>query len=552
MQGFFFFLLLVFTSVLVYRWSSNQLWFKLHLLFDEISSANWENVSSMPANWNQNANLYTKDTFMQKFYTEYSLSSARIASYIRVLFSVAMACYFVTIEIILIYIKTSDGNKQADFITNLIWPFTALLLSLILILIQPFCILISILNKFFNDKLDIDRLIMATTTVIGGLITILSMIDFGPFVFSNNILTRLSIAGITLMAYLSGIACVSTIFYTLLLIWYKISNRSNSLIPSSSVSNSFQKQNFLLWSSRESLQRSSQDYELKIKQLLDKMHQENNYLTSNTKNIYMDVLGKYQLSLTKINNALQQPYKILVTKRIGGSMFIIYCIHRIAFTFLVKVPRIISHSISFPDDYEYDHFKSKSDPLAVTFANILDVLLFHFNYQHDLESLKSQISLFLSASLFVGSISTVYTTISFIMGLLPVRFQMVAMYAMHNNIDDEELPSFNNPSTSKNAINVKKSPSMIKNLLVSELTGIYVIATVLMIRSNLPFNMALQLKDLLGEKFTVPNVAIDCWFDKMFAFSCIITFIGIILAETYLTNNNTTNNLLKKDNRLIN
>lgn len=552
MQGFFFFLLLVFTSVLVYRWSSNQVWFKLHLLFDEISSANWENVANMPANWNQNANLYTKDTFMQKFYTEYSLSSNRIASYIRILFSVAMACYFVTIEIILIYIKTSDGNKQADFITNLIWPFTALLLSLILILIQPFCILISILNKFFNDKLDIDRLIMATTTVIGGLITILSMIDFGPFVFSNNILTRLSIAGITLMAYLSGIACVSTIYYTSLLIWNKISNRSNSLIPSSSISNSFQKQNFLLWSSRDSLQTSSQNYEFKIKQLLDKMHQESDYLTSNTKNLYMDVLGKYQLSLTKINNALQQPYKILVTKRIGGSMFIIYCIHRIAFTFLVKIPRIISHSISYPDDYQYNHFESKSDPLAVTFANILDVLLFHFNYQHDLESLKSQISLFLSASLFVGSISTVYTTISFIMGLLPVRFQMVAMYAMHNSIDDGELPSFNNPSNHNNAINVKKSPSMIKNLLVSELTGIYVIATVLMIRSNLPFDMALKLKDLLGEKFTVPNVAIDCWFDKMFAVSCVVTFVGIILAETYLTNNNTTNNLLKKDNRLIN
>ncbi|CAL9729684.1 hypothetical protein MOUN0_H04786 [Monosporozyma unispora] len=553
MQGFFFFLILVLTSVLVYKWSYNKLWFKLHLLFDEISSANWENVSSMPENWNQNANLYTRDTFMQKFYTEYSLSSNRIAGYLRILFSVAMACYFVTIEIILISIKISDGTKQADFITTVVWPFTALLLSLILILIQPFCILISILNKFFNDKLDMDRLIMATTAVIGGLIMILSIVDFGPFAFTNNILTRLSIAGITLMAYLSGIACVSTVYYICLFVWHKNTNKGASPISSNSISNSFQKQNFLLWSSRESLERRSQDYEYKIKQLLDKMHQENDYLTSNMKNKYMDVLGKYQLSLTKINSALQQPYKMLVTKRICSSMFIIYCIHRITFTFMVKIPRIVSHFVSYPHDYKYNHFENKSDPLAVTFANILDVLLFHFNYQHDLESLKSQISLFLSASLFIGSISTVYTTISFIIGLLPVRFQMVAMYAMSNNMEEEELPFFNNNSTNcdKN-IHLNRNPSMIKNLLVSELTGIYVIGTVLMIRSNLPFDMALKLKNLLGEKFTVPNVTIDCWFDEMFAFACVFTFIGIKVAEIYLTNNSSTSNLLKKDNRLIN
>lgn len=551
MQGFLFFLILAITSGLIYRWSYIHIWFKLHLLFDQTSSANWENVSNMPATWNQNPNVYMKDTFIQKFYTEYSLSSSRVSGYIRTLFSLAMACYVVTIEIILFYIKTGDSTKEANFITRFIWPFTALVLSLILILIQPFCILISILNKFFNDTLDIDRLIMVTTATIGGLITILSIIDFGPFIFSNNILTRLSIAGITLMAYLSGIACVSTVYYTALFAWYKFTNNNSgdhSSIPSNSVLNSFQKQNLLLWSSKDALKRRAQGYEYKIEQLLNKMHQESDYLTSNMKNKYMDTLGKYQLSLAKTNGALQQPYKILVTKRIGGSIFIIYCLHRITFTFLVKIPKIISHFMSHPKDSQYEHFKSQTDPLAVTFANILDVLLFHFNYQHDLESLRSQISLFLSASLFIGSISTVYTTISFIMGLLPVRFQMVAMYAMTNNIDDSELPSFK----SNNNNDDKKHPSMIKNLLVSELTGIYVIATVLMIRSNLPFNISLRLKDLLGEKFTVPNVAIDCWFDEMFAFSCVFTFIAIKLAESYLMANSNTTNLLRKDNRLIN
>lgn len=549
MYEFLFFIMLVISSVVVYSWSYNRMWFKLHLLFDDTNSVNWDCISQLPESWHQNPNLYTKDNFMQKFYTEYSLSSNKVSRYIRILFSLAMSCYVMTIEIVLFYIKTSDNGKQADFITEFIWPMIAFLLSLMLILIQPFCILISILNKFFNDKLDMDRLIIVTTVVIGGLITVLYTINFGPFFFSNNILTRLSIAGLTLMAHLSGIACVSTVYYTSVFLWYRFMDKKHSSIYHSSMLNNFQKQNFLLWSSKETLEQRIQEYEYKSKQLLEGMNRDSDYITSSMKNKYIDILGKYQVNLSRINNSLKQSRNVLIIKRVCGSMFIVYCIHRITFTFLVRLPKILFHFINYPTDYQYDYFKSKTDPLAVTLANILDILLFHFNYQHDLESLKSQISLFLSTSLFIGSISTVYTTISFIMGLLPIRFQAVAMYAMANSVDEEELPSFNND---KNGYS-NKNPSMIKNLLVSELTGIYVIATVLMIRSNLPFNISIRLKDLLGEKFTVPNVTIDCWFDEMFAFACISTIVSIKLAESYLKNNkNIITTISTKENRLIN
>lgn len=549
MYEFLFFIMLVISSVVVYSWSYNRMWFKLHLLFDDANSVNWDCISQLPESWHQNPNLYTKDNFMQKFYTEYSLSSNKVSRYIRILFSLAMSCYVMTIEIVLFYIKTSDNGKQADFITEFIWPMIAFLLSLMLILIQPFCILISILNKFFNDKLDMDRLIIVTTVVIGGLITVLYTINFGPFFFSNNILTRLSIAGLTLMAHLSGIACVSTVYYTSVFLWYRFMDKKHSSIYHSSMLNNFQKQNFLLWSSKETLEQRIQEYEYKSKQLLEGMNRDSDYITSSMKNKYIDILGKYQVNLSRINNSLKQSRNVLIIKRVCGSMFIVYCIHRITFTFLVRLPKILFHFINYPTDYQYDYFKSKTDPLAVTLANILDILLFHFNYQHDLESLKSQISLFLSTSLFIGSISTVYTTISFIMGLLPIRFQAVAMYAMANSVDEEELPSFNND---KNGYS-NKNPSMIKNLLVSELTGIYVIATVLMIRSNLPFNISIRLKDLLGEKFTVPNVTIDCWFDEMFAFACISTIVSIKLAESYLKNNkNIITTISTKENRLIN
>ena len=237
MYEFLFFIMLVISSVVVYSWSYNRLWFKLHLLFDDTNSVNWDCISQLPESWHQNPNLYTKDNFMQKFYTEYSLSSNKVSRYIRILFSLAMSCYVMTIEIVLFYIKTSDNGKQADFITEFIWPMIAFLLSLMLILIQPFCILISILNKFFNDKLDMDRLIIVTTVVIGGLITVLYTINFGPFFFSNNILTRLSIAGLTLMAHLSGIACVSTVYYTSVFLWYRFMDKKHSSIYHSSMLN---------------------------------------------------------------------------------------------------------------------------------------------------------------------------------------------------------------------------------------------------------------------------------------------------------------------------
>lgn len=81
----------------------------------------------------------------------------------------------------------------------------------------------------------------------------------------------------------------------------------------------------------------------------------------------------------------------------------------------------------------------------------------------------------------------------------------------------------------------QKGISLIKNLVVSELTGVYVLATSLMIRSHLPFEVSQRLKELLGEKFTVPNVVIDSWFDKVYAFACIFTFICIRIAERKLS-----------------
>lgn len=111
-----------------------------------------------------------------------------------------------------------------------------------------------------------------------------------------------------------------------------------------------------------------------------------------------------------------------------------------------------------------------------------------------------------------------------------MRLQLLALSTIQSNGDEKGLPISNN-----NRYNTKKKPSIIKNLIVSELTGIYILATILMIRSNLPFGVSAKLNELLGEKFTVPNVVIDVWFDKVFAITCVLTLIGIKIAERTLT-----------------
>ncbi|CCK68885.1 uncharacterized protein KNAG_0B04510 [Huiozyma naganishii CBS 8797] len=518
-------LILTLSAIAVYDWTFNVLWFKVDVLFEYVTVSPNKHLRSLNSKWDKPQNVSNSNSFMQNFYAEYSVSSKTMSTLMRMLFSAAMVCYTVTIEIVLWQIKTVDMDQQAGPIIRFIWPSMAWSLSIILLLIQPFFIIISLLNKFFKDSFDIDRLVIATTALLATFIIILTLLDIGPFVYSRNILTRLSVGGVALMGVLSGIACVSTVYYTFLFFWDKYIEQSRSGLALNRSSNSFQKDKFLIWASRTILKQKAEDYENRIQSMVNALDKKEQGSPPENRTKCLEMIGRYQLNLSKIQTALKRPQFIINARRIIEGGFFIYCFYKMAFTLLVRIPKIIKHFVKFPGDYEYEYFQNRSDPLAVTIANILDILLFHFNYQHDLDSLTNQISLFLSASLFMCSLSAVNTTIMFISGLLPVKFQLVAMFGLDDN--ENELPSFHNEKT-------KKKPSMIKNLLVSELTGIYVVATILMIRSNLPFDVSVKLKTLLGEKFTVPNLAIDCWFDEIFIVSCMLTISFIKLAERTL------------------
>lgn len=529
-------LTLLLSSGLVYHWSYTLLWFKLGSLFSDISASATSDLLPVASNWTD-GNEVTKDTFAQKFYTEYSLSSKRLVEFIRVLFSLSMVCYIVTIEIVLWQISSAANEQEGDFVTEWIWSLVSMSLSLILILLQPFFILISLLNKFFNDRFDIDRLIIFTSAILLLLITILRFLSIGPYQYSSNILTRLSISGVTIMAVLSGIASVSTIYYTFLYLWKTDKNsKRTSLIPHSA-SNSIRNKKLLIWARKSWIKRRLVNNESKINMCLEELKNLDNENLStlaaqNRKITLLESIAQFRIRSNSLVNILNEAPGIRLARKCFEIGFLVYCCYRIILTFFVRLPKIILHFIEYPSDYQFEHFTASSDPLAVTLANILDFFLFNFNYQHDLDSLTSQISLFLSASLFICALSTVHTTISFFISLLPSKFQVLAVFAFQNDENMNNLPVHNQTTKPQG------SPSMIKNLLISELAGIYVVATVLMIRSNLPFAVASKLRNMLGQKFTVTSFAIDCWFDEIYAISCLLTLFFIKLAErtVYLVN----------------
>lgn len=532
MEELLIFIVLLVTGCVIFKWSYNYLWFKVALLFADITQPLNKNVKFLSTQLAELNEKSVKDNFMHKFYTEYSVSSQRILRSMRILFSFSMACYILTIEIVLWQIKTSDQEQTADFITKFVWPMLSMLLSLILILIQPFFILITLLNKFFDDRFDIDRLIIITSGVLISLISTLAILNVGPFRYTSNILTRLSISGVTIMALLSGIASVSTVYYTIFFLLDRLKKHKPTISTNYYATGRIQNRKFLLWNTDTRLREKLEYYKYHIQKDVEqlKMIDQNKSDYSNIeRNTLMENVALNQFEYNQLESFLKGPPLIRYLKKSFEVIFLIYCFHKILFTFFLRIPRIILHLLKFPDDDLFQNFSHMSDPLAITVAKFLDFCLFRFNYQHDLDSLTSQISLFLSASLFICSFSTVNTTISFMSTLLPVKFQTLTMFAMRNSEDIEALPTYRGEKHQKN-------PSLIKNLLVSELAGIYVVATILMIRSNLPFDISSKLKVLLGEKFTVPSIAIDCWFDEVYALSCILTLTSIKLAERTVFN----------------
>lgn len=189
-------------------------------------------------------------------------------------------------------------------------------------------------------------------------------------------------------------------------------------------------------------------------------------------------------------------------------VFAVYCVYRVFNVLVVRLPYQYFHqeesSAVDPDSEINKHTK---DALAITLAKLVQSV---FGYLPMSEvQLINQISFMVSGSLFVCSFQNVLVTFKSLGRFLPTHTTAVSG-------------------------SVK---SWLKNLVVSEFLAIYVIATALLIRTNLPENTAkLMLRILslstslsLEEGMRSEVDFIDRWFDQVFGLTCVITFVVLLL-----------------------
>lgn len=206
-------------------------------------------------------------------------------------------------------------------------------------------------------------------------------------------------------------------------------------------------------------------------------------------------------------------------------VFALYCIYRIFNVIFLRLPYQYfwssentdnANSIGDTDASNEALNKNTKDALAITIAKIIQSV---FGYLPMSEvQLINQVSFILSGSLFVCSFQNVLITFKSLGRFLPTTTTTVSS-------------------------SVK---GWIKNLVVSEFLAIYIIATALLIRTNLPEETAKLMLRILSLSTSLSSSVngmqievefIDRWFDKVFGLTCVVTII-VTLLKSFIESDN--------------
>lgn len=409
-------------------------------------------------------------------------------------------------------------------------------LMLMLILVQPFLIASLLINQDLLPR-NQKRRVIFTISVFGLWLLLLHKCGSQSFVqqvnrtFLENKINEISMAGITILAILSGVASILTPYrvYGLDLKLEKVILKSarpavrvsdiNSLVVTY---NSTAK---LLEKRKDEQERISEETAGKssnpnLKQFIHRVSSFASISTSSDTSTEISSLENLKSSLYDDINKLvfkfssqrkTTPHKIL---HYINFIFGVYCAYRIFNVMFLRLPYFYFHPI---DNYELhspetnvikegtEPITTPNDALATTLAKII---LGIFSIPLSEAQLTSQLSFVLLGLLFICSMSNVFLTFKSFANILP-----------NNTRHDKNIKTW------------------LKHLFASELFGIYVMATALLIRTNLPTSLSFQISQilsLLGPSANTVAVSIrevafiDRWFDKVFGLSCLITVIGIV------------------------
>ncbi|KAF8539710.1 Abscisic acid G-protein coupled receptor-domain-containing protein [Trichophaea hybrida] len=311
-----------------------------------------------------------------------------------------------------------------------------------------------------------------------------------PRTLSEECLARVGVVGVSLMALLSGFGCVSTP-------WQNFGAKQKTVSENdlTRASAGLEATSELLISKRNKLRYVEKKMQENPPQegIMAKMFsavrgdpdmQERTVLLKEVSG-----LESMRASLSVELAELQR--RVAFQQRSGSIMgrmlktiywgFSIYCIYRIAATTLAHLPLIKRRHSSF----------SQSDPIN----NILAFLAVYWGPHLDRAAWSRQIGFLMSGVIIAGSLSSVMTTLKMLVRFAP------------GTIASEYHPNL--------------------PLFVSQLSAVYVLASAILLRSNLPPSMSTVISESLGAP--LDPAFVDRWFDLLFLGAAGSTALTILM-----------------------
>lgn len=244
----------------------------------------------------------------------------------------------------------------------------------------------------------------------------------------------------------------------------------------------------------------------------DELEREVASLINLKRQVYSELSQKLQTisKVRSVQNGTRVSYRKLL--RAFDYVFSVYCIYRMVNVLLFRMAYLslvgVDRSAIRTTGNDAEH---TLDALAITIAKLIQSVFGYFPLSE--AQLVNQISFLLSGSLFACSFQNVMITFKTLGRFLP----------SNTTLTNENIRGW------------------LKNLIVSQLLAIYVVATALLIRSNLPLEAAQQMLKVLSlsssrssttkEGMLAEVYFVDAWFDKVFGFTSVATLVVIVLKQ---------------------
>lgn len=166
--------------------------------------------------------------------------------------------------------------------------------------------------------------------------------------------------------------------------------------------------------------------------------------------------------------------------------FSVYCLYRILATSLAHIPYLHRSRSSF----------SQSDPIN----NVVALLAQHWDPHLDRAAWSRMIGFAFSGVIIIGSLGSVMATLNMLRRAVP------GVIGHATKSDNPNLALF-----------------------VSQISAVYMLASALLLRSNLPPHLSFVISDALGAP--LDPAFVDRWFDALFLGAALLTMLALVVGR---------------------